>query len=93
MVILSALACTPSPPGGGAGATGETAAPTVITWVPAFDTAEVGFLSSVWGSGPDDVYMVGGQPEEGQAFRYDGTNWSAMELPAVVVRDCHESGD
>ena len=84
-VILSVLACAASPPGGGAGATDQPTAPTVITWMPAFDTAEVGFLSSVWGSGPDDVYIVGGQPERGQAFHYDGADWSAMELPAVPV--------
>lgn len=84
-VILSALACTPSPPAGGPGAIDEAITPTVITWMPAFDTSEVGFLSSVWGSGPDDVFIVGGQPQQAQAFHYDGAGWSAMELPAGPV--------
>ena len=33
-------------------------APKPITWSPAFDTADVGALSAVWGSSPTNVFIV-----------------------------------
>ncbi len=41
-------------------------------------------LSGVWGSAADDVYIVGGSDDQGEAHHYDGTSWSAMEVPASV---------
>lgn len=53
----------------------------VRTWTEAFDASEVGFLSSVWGSAPDDVYMVGGQPGQGVIYHFDGGDWSPVSIP------------
>lgn len=55
------------------------------TWSTAFDTTDLGDLSSVWGNGPDDVYVVGGTPADagGQStvHHFDGTSWSALDVP------------
>jgi hypothetical protein len=58
---------------------------TAAEWREAFDPGEAGFLSSVWGSAPDDVFVVGGQPEAGAVFHFDGTAWSRMELPPIPI--------
>jgi hypothetical protein len=43
----------------------------------------------LWGSGPDDVYAVGGnltQPTGGAAvLRYDGSAWTSVALPAAAA--------
>jgi len=46
------------------------------TWAEAFDASTVTALSGVWGSGPDDVYMVGGDATTGEVWHYDGAEWS-----------------
>ncbi|MCA9617540.1 MAG: hypothetical protein KC731_00875 [Myxococcales bacterium] len=51
-------------------------------WEEAFDTSDAGSLSGVWGSGPDDVFIVGGSDDGGEIYHYDGTSWSPMTLPA-----------
>ncbi len=53
-------------------------------WEPAFDTSATGTLSAVWGSGPDDVYIVGGTNEQGEIYHYDGVDWSPMQVPDDV---------
>lgn len=54
------------------------------TWSPAFDTAGVGALSSVWGSGPNDVFMVGGTDDQAEIYHSsDGSTFDAMTVPAV----------
>jgi len=54
-------------------------------WREAFDAADVGFMSSVWGSSPENVFVVGGQPDRGVAYRFDGTHWEPMEIPDVPI--------
>ena len=54
-------------------------------WAQAFDTKETGALSSVWGSGPNDVFVVGGTPQQGEAYHFDGRNWRVMDVPAVPL--------
>ncbi len=49
-------------------------------WEDAFDTVDTGFLSSVWGSGPNDVFIVGGKGE-GEIYHYDGISWEPMTVP------------
>jgi hypothetical protein len=51
-------------------------------WEPAFDPSSAGALSGVWGSGPDDVFIVGGG-DRGEIYHYDGAAWSPMEAPDV----------
>lgn len=53
------------------------------TWAPAFDDADAGSLSGVWGSAPDDVWIVGGREGEGTVRHYDGTGWSPVAVPDV----------
>lgn len=51
-------------------------------WQPAFDAASSGAFLSVWGRDLCEVYAVGGQPEVGVAFRFDGAAWSRVPVPA-----------
>ncbi len=77
MLLHLLLACS-----GGTADTADTGtggtAP-VVTWAEAFDTSGAGSLSGVWGSGPDDVYIVGGDENGARAFHYDGATWSEIE--------------
>jgi hypothetical protein len=57
-------------------------------WNAAFDTTGLGALSSVWGSGPNDVYVVGGNggpspPPAAEAYHYDGAAWHTVDLSAT----------
>ena len=52
-----------------------------VTWSEAFDTSAAGSLSGVWGTGPDDVFIVGGTEAQGEVYHFDGTEWSAMAVP------------
>lgn len=50
-------------------------------WQDAFDASAQGAFLSVWGTGPCDVYTVGGQPGAGVMFRFDGAAWSKVTIP------------
>jgi len=52
-------------------------------WETAFDTEGYGALSGVWGTAPDDVWIVGGTPEQADIIHFDGGAWTAMDAPAV----------
>lgn len=60
--------------------TDPDAAPSV-TWAEAFDAADAGALSGVWGSSPSDVWIVGGRPGEAEIRHYDGLGWSEVDAP------------
>lgn len=62
--------------------TGTAPAPQA-TWELAFDTSGTGALSGVWGSGPDDVWMVGGDDTSAEIWHYDGAAWTEVPAPAV----------
>lgn len=52
-------------------------------WNVAFDTTGLGALSSVWGSGPNDVYVVGGSgdvPPLAEMYHYDGAVWRTIDV-------------
>ena len=51
------------------------------SWAEAFDTTATGALSGVWGTGPDDVFIVGGSDAGGESYHYDGSDWSPMTVP------------
>lgn len=53
------------------------------TWSRAFDASGVGALSAVWGSSPDNVFVVGGTPQKGEIYRFNGAEWAAMPVPPV----------
>ncbi|MEQ1501801.1 MAG: hypothetical protein ABMB14_06200 [Myxococcota bacterium] len=61
----------------------ETGAETDAAWATAFDTTGFGALSGVWGSGPDDVWMVGGHPDAAEIHHFDGSAWSSVDAPAL----------
>jgi len=50
-------------------------------WEDAFEIGDEGTLLNVWGTGADDVYTVGGQPELGIAYHWDGSEWEALTIP------------
>lgn len=54
------------------------------SWSVAFDASDRGDQSGVWGSGPADVYVVGGTPDEGTITHWNGTEWSPVALPGGV---------
>lgn len=53
-------------------------------WETAFELREAGSISSVWGTGPDDVFAVGGA-ERGTVLHFDGEEWSQMAVPEVPL--------
>lgn len=60
---------------------GDDPSPASAPWRAAFDPADAGALMNVWGTSAADVYSVGGQPDRGVIFHYDGTAWSEVEIP------------
>jgi len=56
-----------------------------VIWSKPFDFAGAGALSSVWGTGPSDVFVVGGTPQHGEIYHYDGSTWAAMSVPNVPI--------
>ena len=52
-------------------------------WSEAFDTSETFALFGVWGSAPDDVYIVGGTDRFAVIHHFDGEQWREMEAPDV----------
>ena len=59
------------------------AEPVPETWQTSLEVgAEVGALLSVWGPNANEMYAVGGNPEVGVVYRFDGTSWGPEALPA-----------
>ncbi len=54
------------------------------TWAVAFDATDRGWLLDVWGSAGDDLYAVGGTPEEGSIHHFNGATWQLLELGVDV---------
>jgi hypothetical protein len=54
-------------------------------WEEAFDGSSHGALSGVWGSGPDDVFIVGGSFEQAEIIHFDGSDWADMEAPDLPL--------
>lgn len=81
VIALFAIGCPP--PGGD----GEPNTPDdnskVPTWSKPFDDSNVGALSSCWGSGPNDVFIVGGTRTQAEIYHYDGSAWTQMNAPSV----------
>jgi hypothetical protein len=78
-MLLTALLACPQP-GPDSDSTPDSTL-TEATWQEAFDTSSSGSLSGVWGSAPDDVFVVGGSEGGAEVYHYDGSAWSGMDLP------------
>lgn len=81
IMLSMAVACPSVSDGEDAGTDAGESAP---GWESAFDASGAGSLSSVWGSGPEDVFVVGGDDDRGTAFHFDGSTWSSMMIPEGV---------
>lgn len=57
---------------------------TSAKWETAFEATGEAWLLSVAGSSAADVYAVGGTPERGRIWHYDGTSWSEQDVPEAV---------
>lgn len=74
--LLLAAACDTAP-------SDDDAAPvTPGPWEVAFDTAETGWLLSVSGTAPDDLWAVGGTPDAGRILHTEGAGWTPVPLDA-----------
>lgn len=81
--------------GGAGGDVGDADVPdaAVVAWTQAFDAAGEGALLSVWGPDDTHVYAVGGQPDAGVAWRYDGAAWARVDLPpGPLINWVHGAG-
>jgi hypothetical protein len=59
-------------------------APPAPVWTEAFPAADFGWLLNVWGPAPDDLYAVGGLPDQGGVMHFDGQTWSQLDLGVTV---------
>lgn len=70
----------------GAGGKVRRYQPSTDTWTSDESVSEVFTLFGIWGSGPNDVWTVGGNldaPSNGAgAWHYDGAAWTRADLPA-----------
>ena len=65
--VLAAAACDPAP---------------AASWEVDLRTpVDTGAFLSAWGPDASEVYAVGGNPEAGAMFRFDGQSWSPTPLP------------
>lgn len=61
---------------------------------PSLPTISEGALMSVWGFAPNQVYAVGGQPDRGAAWRFDGNSWAPLEVPeGPMLNWVHGAGE
>lgn len=60
--------------------------PITSKWQRAFDDSRAVALSSVWGSGPSDVFIVGGTAQSSQVLHYDGGGASQSDLFSLLRR-------
>jgi hypothetical protein len=53
--------------------------PVALVWHTVADDYESGVLYSGWANGPDDVWIVGGEPGRSLVLHFDGTSWESMD--------------
>lgn len=84
-LCLAASACDPDDPSSPPDAAPPDAArpdarPPTPVWTEAFPAAGFGWGINVWGPAPDDLYVVGGTPDQGAIMHFDGQTWSPLDL-------------
>jgi len=72
LAFVSGLAACPGPE------------PEPPTWETEFEAEDLGWLLNVGGPSENDLYAVGGSPDEGLMMHYDGSTWSPVDLPAAT---------
>lgn len=63
------------------GPTDSGLASATIDWVPVLEDAPEGAFLSVWGADAEDVWIVGGQFDEGYILRGHDQSWTSQPLP------------
>lgn len=59
-------------------------APPNAGWESAFDTSEIGWIMSGWGTGDGSLWVVGGTVTIGAVIRRDATGWHEVDLGVRV---------
>jgi hypothetical protein len=77
--------CPPATPQADDPNTGQIAPPPAMVWSTPFDASGVGVLSAIWGSGPSDIFVVGGTAKGGEIYHFDGDEWAGMDIPDVPL--------
>lgn len=54
-------------------------------WSAAFRSDAAGSLSGVWGTGPNDVFIVGGGDLGAEIYHYDGADWQLTTIPSLPL--------
>lgn len=68
--------------------------PVTETFDVAFDATDTGALLSVWGPSADELWAVGGQPDAGVIWRFDGSEWAVAASPdGPLLNWVHGAGD
>lgn len=57
---------------------------TSYAWETSFPAEDFGWLLSAWGPSADNVYAVGGAPDDGKIMRFDGSSWNAVDIGSTV---------
>ena len=78
-VFLSLMACPTepvAPPDAGVSDVDAGQAAPDLVWHEVVNSYAPGAVLSVWSSGPDNVWMVGGERGVGFALHFDGVQWT-----------------
>lgn len=59
---------------------GECVGPSQGEWQVVMEDVEEGAMMSAWGPSKEEVYVVGGQPEEGHVWRWSKGQWQSFEV-------------
>lgn len=68
--------------GSDSGAADSGASPDGVSWTPVLVDDPRGAFLAAWGPAPDDVWIVGGQPDAGVVLRGDADGLAEVALPA-----------
>ena len=82
LILFTSTACHTSEP------------PSPLNWETAFEPGSEGALLCAWGTGPENIWAVGGQPDAGIAWHFDGASWKRATMPTgPLLNWTHGAGD
>lgn len=80
LLAVSLFACSDdAPPAIDAAPPIDAAEPVPLEWNTVVEPYAPGALFSGWASGPDDVWLVGGERGRSVVLHYDGTSWESLD--------------